>query len=382
MRSYCAVYVDAGYLLASSATRVTGSSFRAGVRVDHAALIAGLVEQAERVSGLPLLRVNWYDSGPLPGGLPNATQEAIGMLPGVKLRLGRLSPSGEQKGVDLRIGLDLATHGRNRVVDQVFLVSGDDDLTEAVEEAQGHGVQVLVLAVPNVSNGPHAVSRHLQREADGVLLIDSAVIDAAVRPATEPSPSATTRAASAVDKATAAPAPLTSAVADGALTHRPSAQAPPSSHEPIRGPQLPSDNGLPSKPISPSAGLAAADGADRKGDGAAAPTPADLAGYASRHASHIADSIDQRALEALLDQVAAGVVDAWSTSAGDGDHAQLLARRPYIPRELDKALLVDLSTRLGLYDVDETVRYAVRDRFWGLIELGARTRDPATAAAD
>ena len=67
------------------------------------------------------------------------------MLPRVKLRLGRLSYTGEQKGVDLRIGLDLVMHARNQAVDVMYLVSGDDDLTEAVEEVQGHGIPVILL---------------------------------------------------------------------------------------------------------------------------------------------------------------------------------------------------------------------------------------------
>ena len=29
----------------------------------------------------------------------------------------------------------------------MFLVSGDDDLTEAVEEAQAHGIEVVLMAV-------------------------------------------------------------------------------------------------------------------------------------------------------------------------------------------------------------------------------------------
>ncbi|WP_428967099.1 NYN domain-containing protein [Micromonospora fluostatini] len=40
------------------------------------------------------------------------------------------------------------THARNAVADVFVLVPGDDDLTEAVEEAQVHGVQVILLAVP------------------------------------------------------------------------------------------------------------------------------------------------------------------------------------------------------------------------------------------
>ncbi len=186
MRSYCAIYVDAGYLYASAATRVIGTSLRSGVKVDNHALVNGLIAQAEADSGLPLLRVNWYDSGARPGGMPDIHQDEIGMMPRVKLRLGRLSRAGEQKGVDLRIGLDLVTHGRNRIVDVIYLVSGDDDLTEAVEEAQGHGVQIIVMAVPAQSGKPHAVARHLRREADGVMLIDPDTIDSTVKPAAIP----------------------------------------------------------------------------------------------------------------------------------------------------------------------------------------------------
>ena len=181
MRSQCALYVDAGYLLAASATRVTGTSLRSGVDVDNGALITSLIAQAEVDSGMPLLRVNWYDSGNRAGGLPDFFQQQIGLMPKVKLRLGRRSLSGEQKGVDLRIGLDLAAHGRSRVVDVMYLVSGDDDLTEAVEEAQNHGVQVQLIVVPNHASRPMSVAKHLQQAADGVLLADGAAIDAAVR---------------------------------------------------------------------------------------------------------------------------------------------------------------------------------------------------------
>src|SRR6476620_8867847 len=133
MRSYCALYVDVGYLLAAAATRVTGTSLRKGIVVSYPDLVARRIKDAEAAS---VLRLHWYDSGNRAGGTPDSTQEAIGMLPRVKLRLGRTSPQGEQKGVDLRIGLDLAAHGRNRSVDIIYLVSGDDDLSEAVEEAR------------------------------------------------------------------------------------------------------------------------------------------------------------------------------------------------------------------------------------------------------
>ena len=180
MRSHCTVYVDVGYLLAGAATRVTGTSLRSGVVISYPDLVSGIIKQAERESGLPVLRLHWYDSGSKPGGAPDRVQENIGELPRVKLRLGRLSPHGEQKGVDLRIGLDLASHGRNKVSDLVYLLSGDDDLTEAVEEAQGHGVQVVILAVPDAEGHPHAVAKHLIRACDDVVILDTQIVDATV----------------------------------------------------------------------------------------------------------------------------------------------------------------------------------------------------------
>lgn len=154
MRSTCSLYVDAGYLLASAATRVTGTSLRGGIHVEYPPLIRTLIDTAEILSGLPVLRVHWYDSAR--NGVPDTQQERIGELSKVKLRLGRFGVNGEQKGVDLRMGLDLVAHARNGASDVFFLVSGDDDLAEAVEEAQVHGIQVVLLAVPTLAGTPHA----------------------------------------------------------------------------------------------------------------------------------------------------------------------------------------------------------------------------------
>lgn len=101
-------------------------------------------------------------------------------MPNVKLRLGRFGVDSQQKGVDLRIAFSLVTHARNAVADVFILVSGDDDLTEAVEEAQVHGVQVILLAVPNAQDRPHGISRHLIRAADGLKIIFPDTIDQAV----------------------------------------------------------------------------------------------------------------------------------------------------------------------------------------------------------
>jgi uncharacterized LabA/DUF88 family protein len=340
MRSYCAVYVDAGYLLASAATRVTGTSLRGGVAIAYRDLIEALVEQVEKDSGLPLLRVNWYDAGGGPGGAPDALQDQIGMLPRLKLRLGRMSPGGEQKGVDLRIGLDIATHGRNRIADVIYLVSGDDDLTEAVEEAQGHGVQVMLLAAPDRHGRPHAVSRNLQREADGTALIDPVIIDRFVKP----------RAPRVV------PAPVPGSGLTGAA--EPAAEV--NSRPAVPTPAALAGSKPWSTPIP----------AVRTGEHT---TAADLHGaprivYSSvtgREAigeGHLSPETEQ-----LVDEVVHGVVDTWKSTVTEDELRLVRAERPYIPRDLDRTLLLDMSARLGIYDVDERTRLALREHFWEVL---------------
>ena len=104
----------------------------------------------------------------------------VAVLPKVKLRLGHVGVVGEQKGVDLRIGLDMVGHSRNHAVDVIYLLSGDGDLTEAVEEAQAQGVQVFVLAVPTESGEPHGVSGYLTKAADGVEVLEGSILETTV----------------------------------------------------------------------------------------------------------------------------------------------------------------------------------------------------------
>lgn len=45
----------------------------------------------------------------------------------------------------------MVAQARNNSVESIVLVSGDDDLAEAVEEAQAHVFEVIVLAVPRIA---------------------------------------------------------------------------------------------------------------------------------------------------------------------------------------------------------------------------------------
>lgn len=58
-------------------------------------------------------------------------------------------PEFEQKGVDLRIGLDIATYSNPRLVDRILLVTGDTDLIPAMKLARRNGVQIVGVELPN-----------------------------------------------------------------------------------------------------------------------------------------------------------------------------------------------------------------------------------------
>ena len=324
MRSRCAVYVDAGYLLASAATRVTGTSLRSGVHVLYDHLVDALIEQSEDHSQLPLLRVNWYDSGSR-GGLPDPIQEQIGMLPRVKLRLGRLSYTGEQKGVDLRIGLDLVMHARNQAVDVMYLVSGDDDLTEAVEEVQGHGIPVILLVAPDRDGKAHAVSKHLRREADDVVMISPDTIDLFVQARTRPEPG-------------------------------PEEVVAPPVEEPPR-PSVPSSAPTPAllagrKPTPP---------------GVVPPSP-EVVRASSVVYSSATGQVDVVAAaetpQELVDEVCTSVLSTWLQRARADEVDQLRTNDRQIPGDIDRALLTDLSARTGHYYIEEHDRHLLRERFW------------------
>lgn len=327
MRSHSALYVDAGYLLSSAATRLTGSSLRRGIEADYKALIAALAEVVEGSSGLPLLRVYWYDAAR--DGKATSVQEEISLLPNVKMRLGRIGVDGEQKGVDLRIGLDLVGHSRGGRVDVMYLLSGDDDLTEAVEEAQAQGVQVVVLAVPSASQSPHGVSRHLLYAADGLHLLDPDILDQTIAPSTPVSVTNYSDTATN-DEVTPSPPPTTR-----------------------------------SAPLRPSPAAVAKISSILT---ASSSSHAESKPVASR--SQDVSTQDPEELNEKIKIVARKTFEAWVTTATLDQQEELRTGRPSIPRDLDRALLVDLSGSLGEFALSDAMRFALRARFWETVDSG------------
>ena len=54
----------------------------------------------------------------------------------------------EQKGVDLKIGLDIASYCENRVADRIVLVCNDTDCIPAIKYGRKSGLQVVVAGLP------------------------------------------------------------------------------------------------------------------------------------------------------------------------------------------------------------------------------------------
>lgn len=162
-----------------------------------------------RLAGHRLLRVYFYDAPPATGRLKNpidgteinldasphysqnvSLQQTLELQPDFALREGEtavhgwavgnralkalmkepralaardLVPNIEQKGVDLRIGLDIARLSLCKLVGAIVVVTGDSDMVPAFKFARREGVRVYL------DHMGHAVRRELKAHADIVL---------------------------------------------------------------------------------------------------------------------------------------------------------------------------------------------------------------------
>ncbi|TYB49493.1 NYN domain-containing protein [Actinomadura chibensis] len=164
----CALFVDAGYLLADGAMAVHGTRHRETVSWDFGGLLQLLGNLARERTGMPLLRCYWYEA--TVEGRRSPEHDALADLPGLKLRLGRIRP-GRREGVDTEIHRDLMTLARNAALADAVLVSGDEDLAQIVADAQDLGIRVTVVHV--AVDGNWTISRVLRQECDDLIEIGS-----------------------------------------------------------------------------------------------------------------------------------------------------------------------------------------------------------------
>lgn len=158
-----AIFVDAGYLFAQGSVALFGSKQpRSLLVLDASAVLAELqILAVAKANNRELLRTYWYDGASFKG--PTIEQTELGHLDNVKIRLGLLNKSGEQKGVDSLIVTDLIELGRLGSICDALLLSGDEDVRVGVQVAQSYGVRVHLLGI-TPSRGSQ--SKSLLQEAD------------------------------------------------------------------------------------------------------------------------------------------------------------------------------------------------------------------------
>lgn len=185
MRTYC-VLIDAGFLKKELGTQQRPTTFE---DVDQFLTRLG---QSDPLKQMVLHRVFFYDARPstdkktkpLNGGdvdfgstdvatRNNELHQKLCKRPYVALRLGELVfrgwrlrngclpakgdetkisesdllPNLSQKGVDMRIGLDIAALALKRLVDVVVLVTGDTDFIPAMKFARREGLQLFLVSL-------------------------------------------------------------------------------------------------------------------------------------------------------------------------------------------------------------------------------------------
>ncbi|NUP76703.1 MAG: NYN domain-containing protein, partial [Nonomuraea sp.] len=164
----CALFVDAGYLLADGAMAVHGTRHRESVAWDYPGLLQLMTSLSRERTGLPLLRCYWYEA--TVEGRRTPEHDALADIPGLKLRLSRIRP-GRREGVDAQVHRDLMTLARNNAICDAVVVSGDEDLAQVVCDAQDLGIRVTVIHI--AADGSWAVSRSLRQECDDLVELGS-----------------------------------------------------------------------------------------------------------------------------------------------------------------------------------------------------------------
>lgn len=88
-----------------------------------------------------------------------ATRQGILKFRGFKPKMTPLSsgsltdsdfdPIFEQKGVDMRIGLDIASYSDQKAIDRIIVITADTDCIPAFKHARKAGIQIALVKFPN-----------------------------------------------------------------------------------------------------------------------------------------------------------------------------------------------------------------------------------------
>ena len=163
-----AIFVDAAYLYSEGGKLCHDTGDRPSLILDFQKTVTALAGIGRAHSGISYLRTYWYDAAV--HATPSPSHLVVASIPGVKLRLGRLTLRG-QKGVDSRIVRDLIVLAHDRAISAAYVLSGDEDIREGVAAAQDCGVSVVLMGVAPIP-GEYNQARSLVQEADDLLTLN------------------------------------------------------------------------------------------------------------------------------------------------------------------------------------------------------------------
>ena len=167
------VLIDAGYVFAEGSKLLFDEVEMIHIDLEKfSALLKTKIENhyhEQAVSPLRHLRSYWYDA--------KDRSDWVAQFPGYTLRLGRVNAKGQQKGVDGAIIRELLTMGHNHAVDDVFIISGDEDIIEGVNAAKDMGIYVGLIRLDTAFNN---MSNKLMREADGMISLEKADLEGVI----------------------------------------------------------------------------------------------------------------------------------------------------------------------------------------------------------
>ena len=333
MNGRWSLFVDAGWLFAAGSEMAFGET-RARAELDYnpALLTQGLIEAGQALVGdASLLRLGWYDAAPNRQMMPE--HMALAEVQSVKVRLGRLSRAG-QKGVDTQLAIDVVRHAFQQTLTDVVILTGDEDLLEAMEVAQHYGMGVHLLEIP-----AGGVSRDLLRAADRRGLLTESfwkqvfLPETGQEPITIADPTDTTTPeefASGIEERSETPA------TDLISLDQP--PAPPKTPTRIVAPKI----GKPSQPPAP----------DKKPKWMKLP---------------LIDSAEERFPE--IETLTERFFQKWLDTTTMTEINLLLGERPYLPQELSADLMRTVASAVeGSNELSRIESAARRDSFWTLLE--------------
>ncbi|MEV7008715.1 NYN domain-containing protein [Streptosporangium sp. NPDC051022] len=397
----CALFVDAGYLLADGAMAVHGTRHREAVSWDYPGLLKLLNNLAKERTGLPLLRCYWYEA--TVEGRRTPEHDALADIPGLKLRLSRIRP-GRREGVDAQVHRDLMTLARNSAVCDAVVVSGDEDLAQVVCDAQDLGIRVTVVHI--TADGGWAVSRSLRQECDDLIEIGGSHLRPYVTlntGAAEPPALTNGHQPGANGQATASlvngapptgPMPVAqpsrAAHSQPALPAYPGYSPEPPATAPVAAPVQPMQPAQPAQPQTPApqpvvsgtpavppVGTAPPYASPGSG-GVSGYQPGQLGAYTGPQAAPVpVQGSPGGGTTTLSDAVQAAHKEGYDFGESVAKDAPalwleaVLARKPRMPSDLEARLLQGSSLPIDFLLHDE-VRHALRRGFWDALERARR----------